>query len=723
MAPLRFRVKAFGAIFLLAFFGCDSPSAPKTGSLVLTIQGLPPGTDAAIAITGPTGTTTPAAKGETLSNLPPGTYTITASDVAADEIYSATTATQTIQLSTSTKSVTVTYHAVTGTLSLTSAGLPASATPTFDITGPQNYSASVTGSRLISRLPPGDYTVTARVVTDKTDQYRATNSPFVATVTAGASTSANAQYALLPATLDMRVDGAYLTQSVQRYDGSVPLVAGRTAYLRVFPVANEDNSAAPAARLRLFSNGVLVSTRNLDPKPAGVPFEADQSSASRSWSIQIDGSLIQQGFGFVVDLDPDNLIREVNESNNTFPANGSPRVQSVQSVASLDVRFVPILTTINGFTGVVNDTNKDSYLETALRMYPLSTYSAEVRAPFSTNAAVGPGPDEVTTLNQVLNELDALRVAEGSTKYYAGIIKIGSGSSFSGVAVIGQPTTLSYDLQPGAPVALAHEFGHTAGRRHAPCGGAANPDPNYPYFGASIGTYGFDVAAQTIYSPASTFDLMSYCAPRWLSDYTYVGVMDFRSAAQLSAQRQSTSKESLVVWGRLENGRLILEPAFSAGTSAPLPNGGSYEAEAFDTNNSRLFAVGFEPARVADASPDSKQFAIAIPLEARLISQIAVIRVTGAGKTAERRTIGTESLNADNSSVTISDAAPGKRTLAVSWRRDIYEMAVIRDADTGEILAFGRNGRTTVSVPSGKVDVTLTDGVQSVRGSVRPEKQ
>ena len=91
MAPLRSSiVKALGATLLLAFFGCDSPSAPKTGSLVLSIQGLPAGTDAAITITGPTGTSTPATKAETLTDLPPGNYTVTASVVTdKDDKYTA----------------------------------------------------------------------------------------------------------------------------------------------------------------------------------------------------------------------------------------------------------------------------------------------------------------------------------------------------------------------------------------------------------------------------------------------------------------------------------------------------------------------------------------------------------------------------------------------------------------------------------------------------------
>jgi hypothetical protein len=275
---------------------------------------------------------------------------------------------------------------------------------------------------------------------------------------------------------------------------------------------------------------------------------------------------------------------------------------------------------------------------------------------------------------------------------------------------------VSYDLAGGAPVALAHEFGHTAGRRHAPCGNPANPDANYPYFGANIGTYGFDASTQTIYVPSSTFDLMSYCSPRWLSDYTYVGVMNFRNSAPLASQSET---DALIVWGRVENGRMILEPAFAARTSAPSPTLGSYQAEGFDENGTRLFVASFEPAAVADAGADAKQFAIPIPLDAAQAAQLKTIRVIGDGKTAQRSAAPQELITAETSAITLDESASMKSAISVSWRREVYPMAVIRDADTGEILAFARNGNATIAAHR-RVDVMLTDGVRSVRASVRP---
>jgi hypothetical protein len=92
----------------------------------------------------------------------------------------------------------------------------------------------------------------------------------------------------------------------------------------------------------------------------------------------------------------------------------------------------------------------------------------------------------------------------------------------------------------------AHEIGHFLGRHHPvqasgamDCGHTAD-DPNYPYFYSFIAPplsdpntslAGFDsgdaslLLPQRFLSPASSFDIMGYCAPTtWISDYTYRGL-------------------------------------------------------------------------------------------------------------------------------------------------------------------------------------------------------
>jgi hypothetical protein len=77
---------------------------------------------------------------------------------------------------------------------------------------------------------------------------------------------------------------------------------------------------------------------------------------------------------------------------------------------------------------------------------------------------------------------------------------------------------------------FAHEIVHKFGSpEHAPCGGPANVDaayPDYPSFSslpaASIGEVGFDLSGMRVVDPQTTFDLMSYCSPKWISPYNYL---------------------------------------------------------------------------------------------------------------------------------------------------------------------------------------------------------
>jgi hypothetical protein len=67
---------------------------------------------------------------------------------------------------------------------------------------------------------------------------------------------------------------------------------------------------------------------------------------------------------------------------------------------------------------------------------------------------------------------------------------------------------------------FVHEIGHAMGRPHAPCGGAAGTDPDFPDANGRIGTWGFDVTSNSLISPDAP-DFMGYCDPAWVSTYTY----------------------------------------------------------------------------------------------------------------------------------------------------------------------------------------------------------
>jgi len=128
--------------------------------------------------------------------------------------------------------------------------------------------------------------------------------------------------------------------------------------------------------------------------------------------------------------------------------------------------------------------------------------------------------------------LDRLRDMQGdSDDVYFGIIAdsvprgwggCGGGDGRVAAAPVGRTRT------------TAQEVAHAFDRDHAPCPPPGQPDApdnidgDYPVYDAfmsgSIGEYGIDDSG-AVQDPATTGDFMSYCSPKWVSPYTYLGLL------------------------------------------------------------------------------------------------------------------------------------------------------------------------------------------------------
>jgi hypothetical protein len=130
------------------------------------------------------------------------------------------------------------------------------------------------------------------------------------------------------------------------------------------------------------------------------------------------------------------------------------------------------------------------------------------------------------TTGNLLNILDTLVGAESlpADVVYVGIYPANvSQAAYSGWAVS------RWIISDRGPETFAHEILHMSGSpQHAPCGGPAYVDPNYPNYpafsplpAASIGEVGLDWTTLKALDPLTTYDLMSYCSPKWISPYNY----------------------------------------------------------------------------------------------------------------------------------------------------------------------------------------------------------
>lgn len=685
----------------------------STGIVNVVITGIPAAAAAAVTLFNSAGFFVNLTSSQEVGNLDPGEYSLRVLPVAADEVYVGTPSpvTMTVTATPTPVQTQVAYVAATGSIELSSTGLPAGAVPTWDISGPNSFSVtrSGTGTQTLSRLTPGTYTISARNFDVGAETYGASSQSLSVTVAAGTKAPAVFAYVTRPPTLNITVEGAYITQSTQRFDGSVPLIAGRDAFLRVFLKANELNSSTPKVRVRLYRAGALVLTNVIDAPGPAVGTTISERTTPDSWGMDIPGRFVTGGLSFLIDADPDNLVRETSEADNTYPASGSPATLDVRSVPPVELRFVPIATSVNSLVGNVSDARMPELLALTLRMFPISAYSVDVRAVFTTNAPAlqADGTSWVT----IINELNTLRLAEGTPRHYVGILKTPYSSGVVGIGFLPGKTALSWDAGSGAASStIAHELGHNWGRAHAPCGNPGGPDASYPYPNGTIGVYGFDLVARVVMD-ARMGDVMSYCSPSWVSDYTYLGIMGFRgtTAASVSSSVQST----LMVWGRSENGQLTLEPAFMTETRPSLPlRAGSHRIDGLDASGAVVFSFSFEPDKIEDAKGSASQFSFAVPVSASEAARIATLRLTANGR--EVRSTRPAALQAPE--VTATTVSSGK--IRLDWNSVNFPMLVVRDPDTKEILAFARGGSSAVSSSKRSLDITASSRVSSTRLTV-----
>jgi hypothetical protein len=113
---------------------------------------------------------------------------------------------------------------------------------------------------------------------------------------------------------------------------------------------------------------------------------------------------------------------------------------------------------------------------------------------------------------------------------------------------------------------LVHEVGHAHGRDHAPCG-LSDADRQYPYAGAEIGSWGYDLVDGRFYDPDVYVDMMSYCSPIWVSDYTYFNLVERIQTVSRQPRAMPASRQTVALAAdgtTLRAGRMNVLPGVGA---------------------------------------------------------------------------------------------------------------------------------------------------------------
>jgi hypothetical protein len=614
--------------------------------------------------------------------------------------------------------------ATTGSLALTVQGLPSGTTASIAVAGPGGYAHTAGATETLTELAPGAYSVTVTDVEVDGLVYGPAQSVVYTTVTAGSAAAVTVAYR----GFDLSVDDFYITQSIQKYDGSIPLVAGRDGILRVFAKANNANNVKAAVRVRFYQGGILKSTSTIEAPSFAAPTEISEASLGTSWNLKVEGALIQPGLAIAVDIDPAGTIREADETDNQFPSSGAPKALDVKIVPRFDMVLVPVQQG-DGSIGNVTEANKNDYVKDLLRMFPIAESHIRLRAPLVTTTTLKgsstTGDDGSESWITLLGDVELQRVADGASgEYYFGVAKITHDFGIYGIANLSSKVGLGNDYFDGrdlnASMTLAHETGHSMGRAHVSCGFAiGDPDPAYPHANGQIGSFGMDVAAMKQFGP-DTKDVMGYCADRWIGDYTYEQALNYRITTESSTGSgpPASVQPALIVSGKITNGALTLDPVFQVDTRPSLPRGGgAYRLEGVDASGSVVFSITFAGTEIDHAS-GTRLFTFAIPASMAQPDRLVALRVSGMGRQVVRRASGTAMARTGLSRVGLrtEEAAGGGTRL--EWDAVNYPLVVLRDPETHEIISLVRGGSAALKLPSRPLEAIVSDGVHSANVGV-----
>ncbi|WP_419939249.1 leucine-rich repeat domain-containing protein [Candidatus Palauibacter sp.] len=425
----------------------------------------------------------------------------------------------------------------------------------------------------------------------------------------------------------------YLTQAVQSFEFPVPLVANVPALLRVFLIAPDGEAIAfPPVRARFYLEGAEVHTVDIPRSPGTIPSRLDEGRLEASANVAIPAEVVQPGLELVVEIDPEDTLGPELGITRRIPAAGRHAID-VRAVPALHLTYLPIVRpgrrSAEFLSRVRNLSEADTLFRRVRQWLPVAGFDVALHDIVYTSARTG---------GELISEIEAIRVLEGGTGYYMGGLPqyLVEDLGYAGSARLAGWASFSRVRS----ITIAHELGHNMSLEHAPCGSASRPDPGFPTRDGTIGAWGYNPTDNSLVSP-ETSDLMSYCGPKWISEYSFTKAFDHRLRGEgLGSATATTAGDapSILLWGGIDGeGVPFLEPAFVVDAPPTLLGpAGPYTLMGRTAEGEGLFLLRFDMQEMADGDGESG-FAFALPASPTWADRLATVVLSGPGGTATLR--------------------------------------------------------------------------------------
>ena len=272
-----------------------------------------------------------------------------------------------------------------------------------------------------------------------------------------------------------------------------------------------------------------------EPGIVTVPVNSETGLWEIEYVFELPADWVETGHRASFAIDPYNRLEETDEDDNT-----ATLTMDGDAVPTFDVTFVPIV-----LSGDFRGADTDVYMAVLGDLLPIGDYRAKIgrvldlsdRNPDASNT------DDVVTYTVLPELLHRWNAEAHESEYYHGMLYTsGVTFGFGGAAYRRENLSVGDAISTRCQVerefcgdgVQAHELGHNFGLSHAPggCDETAPIDRDYPYPRAGIGPRrGWAASRNVFVNPGDDnphYDVMGYCVPRFVSDYNYNKMIDFR---------------------------------------------------------------------------------------------------------------------------------------------------------------------------------------------------
>lgn len=306
---------------------------------------------------------------------------------------------------------------------------------------------------------------------------------------------------------------------------NAPIVEGRPIFLRAYVDAAQGfQERSLRAVLTLVENGQPV----LELENAKeISEDSDHGELGSTFNFEIPPEAVKPDRSLWIGLyEASGAPASGPAMGARFPAEGAVEMGAKAGRMELDVVAVPV----HGPGGPLEDTpelrkNLENHL---FDLYPVQKVNLRIHAPVERDEDFTSSSDAFAILREIRRADNAkpheyyhlLVAREDSNFRFAGVASR-AGDRLSDASRRVAITVVRRRAVDGNVDTTAHEIGHNNGLRHSPGCGAAGPDTNYPNQNGDLVVDGYSLSKKALRSYEQYNDLLSYCRPRWASDYIW----------------------------------------------------------------------------------------------------------------------------------------------------------------------------------------------------------